>query len=290
MSDSPTDFYHQKTDAELQFFLDNPGYYQPELVAEARRELRRRGVGQAPPAAAPAPVPAYQPSPEAEPAPGLKAGPVVLSVAVVLALSLSGFYYVKQKNSTAPVAASAAETPPAHKAPPMLVEVPTSAIPNYDVDGLVEQQLRRVPAAERAAAKTAGMPLRQYRELAKRFWAAETQTEYLLNQAQEGKAGPMFADQTLVARTTWSAWNKAAVYKYKFGPTMQRHLELMADVASSQQHLLEMYPDLLPKRRFASNKEATARVDDVQYWMHDLLPVSPVTKQPYKVKSVTLHM
>ncbi|WP_460555998.1 hypothetical protein [Hymenobacter daeguensis] len=291
MSDSLTDFYHQKTDAELQFFLDNPGYYQPELVAEARRELRRRGVLPSPPIVAPAPAPAYQPAPEAAPAPGLKTGPVVLGVAVVLALSLGGFYYVQQKNSPA-APAPAAEAPPvaARKGPPQLTEVATSAIPNYDVDGLVEQQLRRVPAAERAAAKAAGQPLRQYRELARRFWAAETQTEYLLNQAREGKAGPVFADQTLVARTTWSAWNKAAVYKYKFGPAMQRQLELMLDVASSQQHLLEMYPDLLPNRRFASDKEATARGEDVQYWMHDLLPVSPVTGRPYKAKAVTLHM
>jgi hypothetical protein len=290
VSTSTTDFYHQKTDAELQFFLDNPNYYQPELVAEARRELRRRGALQSPPVAAPAPAPAYHPVPETAPAPGLKAGPVVLGVAVVLALSLSGFYYVKQKNNPATASTPATEAPPAPKAPPQLTEVATSAIPNYDVDGLVDQQLQRVPASERAAAKAAGQPLRQYRELTKRFWAAETQTEYLLNQAQEGKAGEMFADQTLVARTTWSAWNKAAVYQYKFGPAMQRHLELMSDVASSQQHLLEMYPNMLANRRFASDKEATSRATDVQYWMHDLLPVSPVTKQPYKVKAVTLHM
>lgn len=287
--DSYTDFYHQKTDAELQFLLDNPGYYQPELVEEARRELRRRGALPSKPAV-PEPVSAPYIGPEAQPAAGLKAGPVVLGVAVVLALSLGGFYYVKQKNSPDSAPAAVAPPAPARKGPPQLTEVATSAIPNYDVDGLVEQQLRRVPAAERAAAKAASMPLRQYRELTKRFWAAETQTEYLLNQAQEGKAGPMFAEQTLVARTTWSAWNKAVVYRYKFGPTMQRHLELMTDVASSQQHLLEMYPRLLPNRQFTSDKEATSRVTDVQYWMHDLLPVSPVTKQPYKAKAVTIHM
>jgi hypothetical protein len=287
VSHSTTDFYQQKTDAELQFFLDNPGYYQPELVQEARRELHRRGALPSAPVAAPAPAPTYHPAPEAAPTPGLKAGPVVLGVAVVLALSVGGFYYVQQKNSPASAAATAA---PVRKSPPRLIEVPTYVIPNYDVAALAEQQLRQVPAAERAAAKAAGQPLRQYRELAKRFWAAETQTEYLLNQAHEGKAGPMFADQTLVARTTWSAWNKAAVYQYKFGPVMQRHLELMSDVASSQQHLLEMYPDMLANRRFASDKEATSRTIDVQYWMHDLLPVSPVTKQPYKVKAVILHM
>jgi hypothetical protein len=71
---------------------------------------------------------------------------------------------------------------------------------------------------------------------------------------------------------------------------MRQQLELMSSVASSQQHLLEMYPNLLPNRQFDSNMEATARVADVQYWMHDLMQVSPVTKQPYKAKAVTLHM
>jgi hypothetical protein len=204
VADSLTDFYHQKTDAELQFFLDNPGYYQPELVEEARRELRRRGVLQSPPMLPPAPAPAYSPAPEAAPGTGLPTGPVVLGVAVVLGLSLGGFYYVQQKNNPGTANATLAKkAPPARKGPPALTEVPTSAIPNYDVEGLVEHQLQRVPTAERAAAKAAGMPLRQYRELTKRFWAAETQTEYLLNQAQEGKAGPMFAEQTLLVRTTW---------------------------------------------------------------------------------------
>ena len=44
MANSIDDFYHQKTDAELQFFVDHPELYQPSLIEAARGELRRRGV------------------------------------------------------------------------------------------------------------------------------------------------------------------------------------------------------------------------------------------------------
>ncbi|MGI4866895.1 MAG: hypothetical protein ACRYFZ_23455, partial [Janthinobacterium lividum] len=42
---------HLKTDAELRFFVENPSYYQAELVAAARKELRRRQPAPAPAAA-----------------------------------------------------------------------------------------------------------------------------------------------------------------------------------------------------------------------------------------------
>jgi hypothetical protein len=40
-----TDALRTKTDAELQFFVDNPGYYHADLVLTARQELRRRRIG-----------------------------------------------------------------------------------------------------------------------------------------------------------------------------------------------------------------------------------------------------
>nr|GFD52926.1 hypothetical protein [Tanacetum cinerariifolium] len=51
---TPSDVLLLKTDAELRFFVENPGYYQPELVAAARRELRRRYPTASLPNAAPA--------------------------------------------------------------------------------------------------------------------------------------------------------------------------------------------------------------------------------------------
>ena len=278
------DFYHQKTDAELQFFVDHPELYQPSLTEAARGELRRRGVR---PAAVELPPFTYV-SPAAPAAPtGLRTGSLTLGLAAVLLLGMGGLYFAKQKNRP-PVALAKP------KAPPRLIEVETSAIPTYDgiVAQVVAQQVQRLPTAERAAAKATadGMALRQYRELAKRFWAAECQTEYLTNQARAGKASPMFAEQALVARSTWSAWNKAAVYRYKMGPTMQQHVQYMSDVAGSQQHILEMLPGLLPERRFLTNKELSARSADVQGWLKEVRPTSPVTGRPYRAPSITIKL
>lgn len=287
MSTSSTDFYHQKTDAELQFFLDNPGYYQPELVQEARQELRRRGALQHPPAAAPAP--AYHPAPEAA-ASGLKAGPVVLGVAVVLALSVGGFYYVKQKNSPAADATPTAAAPPARKAPPRLIEVPTSVIPSYDVEALVEQQLGRVPAAERASAAQAEQPLRQYRELTRRFWTAETQTEFVLKQARSGQFTEALPGHVESVGTAWQQWNKATVYSYKFGPAMADHLDIMARVARQQQEALSDLLIVANNPQQYENDETRHRDADVSDLLSGLLPKSPVTGQPYtaKVRQVQL--
>lgn len=283
------DFYHQKTDTELQYFVDHPELYQPSLIDAARSELRRRGV--APAVAAPGELPPLTYVSPEPPAPtGLRTGPLTLGLAAVLLLGLGGFYVVKQKNQ--PPAAPVAPAKP--KAPPHLEEVETSAIPNYDgvVAQAVAQQIQHLPADERAAAKATpnSAVLRQYRELAKRFWAAECQTEYLTNQAHEGKASPMFADQALVARTTWSTWNKGAVYSYEFSPTMQEDFQRMQEVASSQQHILERMPDLLPQKAFLNDKELNARDAEVQDWLRALRPASPVTGKPYKATVLKMQM
>ena len=283
MSDAPPDFYRQKTNDELLFLVEHPHYYQPPLVEAARGELRRRG---ALPVATPAPVPAALlnlDAPAALVAPGAKTGLLTLLAAAALALGAGALYY-GQYHGPAAVAAAAA----APKGPPQLTEVATSAIPNYDgaVARAVAAQLRRVPAAER----TSGPHLRQFRELAKRFWAAETQSEYLVNQAHAGQAGPMFADQALVVRETWRAWNKAAVYRYAFGPVMKGQLERMGKAASSQQHILDNMPALLPGRAFLKDKEMQAREAEVQDWLAGVLPQSPVSGRAYRATVLRMHL
>ena len=269
MADSITDFYHQKTDAELQFFVDNPDHYQPDIVAEARRELRRRGVALPQPAPAP-------------PVRGLATGPLVLAVAVVLALSLGLLYFIKQKNSpaTTPKVAAAPARP---KEPPRLTEVATSTIPDFGpaVTASVQQQVQRIPAAERAAAAQEAMPLRQYRELAKRFWTAETQTEYVMNQARQGQLDAALPGHIQAVGATWEQWNKAVRYSYKFGPAMTAHLDIMTRVAQQQQ---EGLGDLLivannPQRY--ENDQTRKRTADVSDLLSGLLPKSPVTGQLY---------
>ncbi|GAB3849831.1 hypothetical protein GCM10028822_14250 [Hymenobacter terrigena] len=274
MADSITDFYHQKTDDELRFFVENPDYYQPDIVAEARRELRRRGVALPQPAPAPAEV-EYAP-----PARGLPTGPLVLAVAVVLALSLGVLYFINHKNSPAATSTTAPAKP---KAPPRLTEVATSTIPDFGpaVVASVQRQVQRIPAAERAAAAQEAMPLRQYRELAKRFWTAETQTEYVMNQARRGQLDAALPGHIQAVEATWEQWNKALRYSYKFGPAMSDHLDIMTRVARQQQEGLN---DLLivannPQRY--ENDQTRKRAADVSDLLSGLLPKSPVTGQPY---------
>jgi len=297
---SPTDALRAKTDAELQFFVDNPSFYHADIVAAARRELTRRGpVSAGPTSASASRPPGPTPPPAAEPArtaaytasaydmedaaPTASRRPLLWVAAVVLALA-GAWLWQKRTPTTAPVAMSR----PHHRSPDSLklVEVVTHPLPTYDTDPIVATQVARIPAAEKQQAAS----LRQFRELCRRFWAAETQTEFLTNQAHAGQAGNLFADQALAVRGTWRDWNKAVVYSYDFGPKMKDQFQRMAQVASSQQHILDRLPGLLPGRKFLTDKELVAREADVQDLLRGIRPTSPVTGRPYRVTVLKAHL
>ena len=275
MSDSSTDFYHQKTDAELQFFVDHPSYYQPSLIDEARRELRRRGVR------APVVPILAAPLPPEPAAPGLKTGPLVGGIAVVLALSLGVWFYISQRNNSAAKPAATEKVVP--KAPPRLTEVATSTIPDFGpaVRAAVQRQVQRVPAAERTAAAKETLPMHQYRELAKRFWTAETQTEYVLNQARRGQLDAALPGHVQAAEATWEQWDKALRYSYKFGPGMANHLDIMSRVAREQQEGLNDLLIVANNPQEYENDKTRRRDADVSDLLSGLLPKSPVTGEPY---------
>jgi hypothetical protein len=266
---SATNVLRAKTAAELQFFVDNPSYYHADLVAAARQELHNRGFGPAPQPAAPDYPDTgsdYASEPPATRRP-------VLVAALALGLAGVGGAIFWASRPAAPVAAQV------RRPVPKLETVASYAMPNFDIDQLVETQLTRVPAAEKQTPQT----LRQFKGLARRFWTAETQTEYLTDQAYAGKANPSFAEQAVMARETWRGWNKAAVYSYRLGPVMQTQYERMGQVASSQQHILAMLPGMLENRKFLTNKELVARDNEVQDWLAGLRPASPVTGKAYRV-------
>ncbi len=273
---SAPDVLRAKTDAELQFFVDNPSLYQPDLVAMARQELRRRGV--APVATPTAP---YLTDYEEVSAPSKR--PLLL-LAVALGAAGAGYWWTAHRPAAAPD-----NTRPPHDLSAQslkLESVETQQLPAFDTEALVTAQLARIPATEKHETQA----LRQFRELSRRFWAAETQTEYLTNQAEAGKAGPLFTDQTLLVRENWRAWNKAVVYSYHFGPKMQGQFDLMSQVASSQQHILSNLPGLLPNRAFATDKELVARGADVQDWLSGIRQVSPVTGKAYKATVLEIKL
>lgn len=275
MSNPFADFYHQKTDAELLFFIEHPEYYQPSIIEEARRELRRRGVSLAAPASS-EPLAAF---PADEPAARPKVSPLLAGVAALLVVGLGIFYFAKGPSTPpAPVAAAP------RKAPPRLITVATSVMPTYDgaVAKAVAQQLQRVPAAERTAATQAGQLMRQYRELTKRFWAAETQTEYVLKEARGGKFTAALPGHAEAAAATWQQWNKATVYGYKFGPAMATHYDLMTRVARQQQEALADLILVANNPQAYENDKTRQRAADVSDLLSGLLSKSPVTGQPYK--------
>ena len=267
------DFYQQKNDDELLFLVQHPGQYEPSVVEAARRELMRRGA--APQSAAPAPAPYVSPPV----APASPVGKVVALVLIVVALG-GGTYWLKQRNDTQVAVVKAREEARRQRPAPKLAEVATSAIPSYDgvVANAVAEQMGKLPAQEKANPQH----LRQFRELAKRFWAAQAQSEYLIDQANAGKASPQFGEQTVVVRQTWTAWNQAAVYTYTFGPKMAQQLEYMGKVASNQQHILDSLPDLLVDQEYLSDKEMVSRTAEVEDLMGSLSPVSPVSGRTYK--------
>jgi hypothetical protein len=184
------------------------------------------------------------------------------------------------KKTDQPASKAKAKT---HKAPPRLIEVATSVIPNYEgvVAQCVDQQLKRVPAGERAAAKQAGQPLRQYRELTKRFWTAQTQTEYVTEQARKNQLTPALAGHVESVMATWQQWNKANVYGYKFGPAMADHLDLMNRVARQEQEGLEDLLLVAKNPQPFENEKTKKRAADVSDLLSGLLPKSPVTGRPY---------
>lgn len=299
------DFYTQKTDAELRFLVANPSFYHADLVRAAREELHRRSTSEtAPPPAplAPPPIPppippapaprptaveaaldalvlphrgpvyqviTYQSSPEPPPA-----RPPWALLAVLGLLLLGGAGWLLKLKYAAPAPAAA------HRPPPRLVEVPTEVLPNTDdaIAACVDAQTASTPAAEQADAKN----LRQYRELTRRFWAAETLTEYLFEKARTGKTSPAFADQITLAHDAWGQWAKARVYSYPFGPVMADHLDRMTRVARQQTQVLMDLPAQVAAHQ-APDAEANdqRRLADVHDLLHGLRPASPVTQRPY---------
>lgn len=287
MSPAPTDALAQKTPAELRYFVENPSFYEPALVAQARQELRRRGLApDAPETGTPAQTAAYAapayPSAFA-PAPASRRS---LWLGLLLAAVLLGGGWLWQRQAAAEAARAAAVAAEAaaraRKGPPKLETVATTALPDFAAraSAAVEAQLARVPAAERAALAT--QPLRQYRELSRRFWTAETMSEHLTEQARAGQPNPLLTEQALLAREAWSRWNEAAVYSYKFGFVMTDHLDRMGRAASHQQHILAEMPGLVAQKTFLTTPEITKRGDEVQDLLSGLLPASPVSGQAYR--------
>jgi hypothetical protein len=233
---SSNDVLHLKTDAELRFFVENPSYYQAELVAAARRELRRRYPAAPLPAAGP-PGEAAQTVVTEYDVPAARQRPAWLlpgvGAAVLLVAGLSFWGKGDKPPRVAPVAATA--TPAARPAPPTLETAITAPpLPTFDTERCVKQALARVPVAEKANDQR----LSQYQIISHLFWAAQKPTAYLLGQVQQGKPNPVFKAQANMALALWTDFDRTLVYSYSFEPVMADHFGRMKTVARQQRAAL----------------------------------------------------
>jgi hypothetical protein len=255
------DILQLKTEAELRFFVDNPSYYQPELVAAARRELRLRGLSPVPLAAQPAaPLADFEPATthaeqgngsntQAQSPPAHRSWLLLGSVAAVFFLAGLGFWFKSPApQATAPVAAKhAAPADSSTTAASLkLEEAPASPIPTFDTEKYVDKALARVPASE----KQNELITSQYRTISRLFWAAQNPSTYLIQQAQAGKPNPVFGAQLGLGLELWRNFDRTQVYSYSFGPVMADHLSRMKTIAQYQREALkELTYDVEAQRR-----------------------------------------
>jgi hypothetical protein len=268
---TPSDVLLLKTDAELRFFVENPGYYQDELVAAARRELRRRYP------TAPLPTPATA-SEAAEPVlteydmPEQRRPAWLLptvGAAVLLVAGLSFWDKGDKPRQATPAAPTAAARP---ASPPTLeTDISAPPLPKFDTERYVGQALAHVPAAE----KTNDQHLDQYRIISRFFWAAQEPTAYLLRQTQQGKPNPVFKPQANMALALWQDFDQVLAYHYSFGPVMADHLARMKTVAEQQRAALNELLD-------ATNANQPVRLGTEQQAAQQAMPqlLAPIGIKP----------
>jgi hypothetical protein len=248
------DILQLKTDAELRFFIDNPAYYQPELVDAARRELRRRpsAAQPAPPLAEPVAT-AAEPStastyPQAEAEPAQRPWLLLGSVAAVFFVAGLGFWF-KSPAPLVPAPAATAHAAPADSAATTaaltLEEAPASPIPSFNTEEYVDKALAQVPTSEKQTELTTS----QYRTISRLFWAAQNTSAYLIQQAQAGKPSPVLEAQLGLGLDLWRDFDRTQVYSYSFGPVMADHLSRMKTISQYQgEALIELRNDVGAQR------------------------------------------
>ncbi|MDF7813698.1 hypothetical protein [Hymenobacter sp. YC55] len=226
MSTLPPDSLSQKTDSELLFLAQHPELYHADLIAAARRELRRRGISPDP--AQPEPLPRenyilpYQE--EHEPSLWQRPTPWVVVLAVLL---IGGVLYWNnmQKQASQAVAAQQEEEGPIE-----LETVQTHLIPTFDslTRTQIAQELRQLSPSALSEDTTA---TRKYKLLATRYWNAENQSTYLFKQLKGNADDVALARQAPVVIEEWRRLTKALVYNHGLTATLAERMDLMRQAA-----------------------------------------------------------
>ncbi|UOQ65144.1 hypothetical protein [Hymenobacter volaticus] len=222
----PSDSLSQKTDGELLFLAQHPELYHADLIAAARRELRRRGISPDP--AQPEPLPRenyilpYQE--EQEPSLWQRPTPWVVLLAVLL---VGGILYWKNMQSKATQAVVAQQE---IEGPIELETVETHLIPTFDslTRTQIAQEMRQLSPAARSEDTTA---TRKYRLLATRYWNAENQSAYLFKELKGDASDVGLAKQAPVVIEEWRRLTKALVYNHGLTATLAERMDLMRRAA-----------------------------------------------------------
>ena len=211
-SEATPDSFLQKTDAELLYLVQHPELYHPALVAQARQELRRRGMSPAQLAEA-APT-----EPEEEESAWAGVGRrVALGAAGVV---LVGFgWWALQPASPPPAPAAAVEVPVELEA------VAARPLPTFEAETArqVDEVRRQLPAANRADTTATG----RYLRMARRYWLAENQANYLIGLALTDSATGTFPGQVDLALERISWFMRAKAYNQNLHPLMEERLTQM---------------------------------------------------------------
>jgi hypothetical protein len=233
-----TDMLLLKTDTELQFFINNPSFYQPEVVAAAQREMQRRQPHASQPYAASLSSAALTEQAltpaDFDEAPRRQAWALPSAVVVLAVIAGLGFWSRQPATAESPTP-NAAETKPAAKPLSLKLETAVSSpIPYYDTEGYVDKALALVPAAE----KSNDQRVNQYRAISRRFWAAQNPSVHLIRLAQQGQPTPVFGAQVDVVLAQWQDLSRVLAYSYDFDPVMADHLDRMKIISQYQRNAL----------------------------------------------------
>ncbi|GAB3227233.1 hypothetical protein GCM10027346_10370 [Hymenobacter seoulensis] len=213
---STPDSFLQKSDEELLYLVQHPALYHPALLAEASRELRRRGTSL--PALTPDPIAVttsiYDAPERSVAARWWPAG--VLGVAVI-GLSWWGLQAASTPEATAPK--------PVSTAPIVLEAVQTKSLPSFEAEtaAQVAATRRQLSAADRADTTATG----RYARMARRYWLAENAAAYLTAQAKSDSVGDVFPGQVDIALEKISWFMQAKAYNQSLTPNMEENLTLM---------------------------------------------------------------
>lgn len=217
---STPDFFQKKTTAELQYLMENPGFYDADVVAHARQELRQRGALVPAPASFPgSPTTPVAAAYDPDDAPTSQAGSRWLlgglGLAAVLALAWWAF-----QNQPAETAVSR------QPLVPIVLEATTiRPLPSFEPEAArqVATTRRLLPAADRADTTAAG----RYARMARRYWLAENTAAYLTAQALADSVTSVFAGQAGIGLERISWFMGAMAYDQNLTPEMDSRLALM---------------------------------------------------------------